>query len=172
MSPSTTRPQGNQGAIPPLAKEARQLSSVARGPAPGRSAYDTISRAAFLPKLREVAPALLPFARAFYGRTSEYLWWDSAGSRHSISQGEGCDQGDALAPALYSLGQHDGLVAAQAQLHPNEFLAAFLDDLYVVTTADRARLAGDAVSGSVERYAGVSPNQGNTRVYCAAGRHR
>jgi len=32
----------------------------------GRIAYDTISRAAFLCKLREVAPALVPFARLWY----------------------------------------------------------------------------------------------------------
>ena len=33
----------------------------------GRSAYDSISRAAFLSKLREVAPELLPFVRMSYG---------------------------------------------------------------------------------------------------------
>ena len=68
----------------------------------GRSAYDTISRAAFLRKLREVAPALVPFVRLWYGQ----------GARRSIRQGEGCEQGDALAPDLYALGQHDALVAA------------------------------------------------------------
>ena len=35
----------------------------------GRSAYDSMSRVAFLSKLREVAPELLPFVRLFYGRT-------------------------------------------------------------------------------------------------------
>ncbi|CAE7311141.1 unnamed protein product, partial [Symbiodinium sp. KB8] len=59
----------------------------------GHSAYDTISRTAFLRKLHAVAPALIPF-------------------------GEGCEQGDALAPALYALGQHDALVAAEKQLRP------------------------------------------------------
>ena len=47
----------------------------------GRSAYDSMSRAAFLSKLREVAPELLPFTRMFYGRPSAYSWWDDAG-RH------------------------------------------------------------------------------------------
>ena len=36
----------------------------------GRSAYDSMSRAAFLGKLREVAPELLPFVRLFYGSLS------------------------------------------------------------------------------------------------------
>ena len=31
----------------------------------GRSAYDSVSRAAFLVQLREVAPELLPFTRLF-----------------------------------------------------------------------------------------------------------
>ena len=43
----------------------------------GRSAYDSISRAAFLAKLREVAP----FVRLFYGQPSQYCWWDSEGQK-------------------------------------------------------------------------------------------
>ena len=128
----------------------------------GRAAYDTISRAAFLGKLREVAPSLLPFVRAFYGRTSEYLWWDEGGTRHSIAQGEGCEQGDPLAPALYALGQHTALEAASAELRDGEFLAAFLDDLYVVASAERARPAIDSVTGAVELHAGVAANRGKT----------
>ena len=38
----------------------------------GRGAYDTMSRAAFSAKLREVVPELLPFVRMFYGRPSTY----------------------------------------------------------------------------------------------------
>ena len=73
----------------------------------GRSAYDTISRTAFLRKLHAVAPALIPFMRLWYGKQSTYFWWDQDGQRRTIHQGEGCEQGDALAPALYALGQHD-----------------------------------------------------------------
>ena len=41
----------------------------------GRSAYDTISRAIILAKLRDTVPSLLPeFTRAMYARTSTYLW--------------------------------------------------------------------------------------------------
>eukprot|EP00439_Symbiodinium_sp_Y106_P008901 s6995_g1.t1 len=66
-----------------------------------RSAHDTISRTAFLNKLRDVAPALLPFVRLWYGQQSTNFWWDADGQRRTILQGEGCEQGDALAPALY-----------------------------------------------------------------------
>ena len=34
----------------------------------GQYAYDSVSRAAFLSKLAEVAPAVVPFARSFYAR--------------------------------------------------------------------------------------------------------
>jgi len=79
----------------------------------GRCAYDTVSRAAFLSKLREVAPSLVPYVRAWYGGISTYVWWDADGQRHDVLQGEGCEQGDALAPALFALAQHDALHEAQ-----------------------------------------------------------
>ena len=105
----------------------------------GCSAYDSMSRAAFLGKLHEVAPELLPFVRMFDGSPSTYCWWDANGCCRDIEQGEGCEQGDALAPALFALGQHDALHQAAAALHPEDSLVAFLDDLYVITTPPRAR---------------------------------
>ena len=135
----------------------------------GRCAYDSVSRAAFLDKLAEVTPSLVPFVRAFYARQSVYLWWDGAGACHRILQGDGCEQGDALAPALFALAQHAALVAASQQLRPGEFLAAFLDDLYIVTVPNRARAALEAVSSAVEELAGVAANLGKTRVYNRAG---
>ena len=130
---------------------------------------DSVSRAAFLDKLAEVTPSLVPFVRAFYTRQSVYLWWDGAGACHRILQGDGCEQGDALAPALFALAQHAALVAASQQLRPGEFLAAFLDDLYIVTVPNRARAALEAVSSAVEELAGVAANLGKTRVYNRAG---
>ena len=46
-----------------------------------------------------------------------------------------------LAPALFALGQHNALARAAGGLHPSDNLLAFLDDLYVVTVATRARPA-------------------------------
>ena len=135
----------------------------------GRSAYDTISRATILAKLRDTVPSLLPFTRAMYARTSTYLWWDDEGRVHDIAQAEGVEQGDPLAPGLYALGQHDSLVAASASLRPDERLAAFLDDLYVVTVPERAAPLLRVITGEVERGAGVEANLGKTRVFNAAG---
>ena len=53
---------------------------------------------------------------------------------HDIPQGEGVEPGDPVAPAR----QHDALEAAAADLQAGERLAAFLDDLYVMTTPERA----------------------------------
>ena len=91
-------------------------------------------------------------ASGIYGQQSTYFWWDQDGQRRTIHQGEGCEQGDALAPALYALGQHDALVAADEQLRPGECLAAFLDDVYLVTTPSRAREALDVVTSSGGRH--------------------
>ena len=135
----------------------------------GRSAYDCISRRAFLTKLREVAPALVPFVRLFYGQPSTYCWWDDAGRLREVRQGEGCEQGDPLAPALFALGQHDALVGAAATLQPHEELAAFLDDVYVVTTAPGARRALDTVTGAIAAHCGIDANLGKTRVFNFTG---
>ena len=105
----------------------------------GRRAYDSVSRAAIMGKLKEVAPQVLPFVRSLYARVSTYLWWDDDGRCHEIEQAEGVEQGDSLAPALFALGQHDALATAARQLEAGEFLAAFLDDIYVVTSPSRAR---------------------------------
>ena len=106
----------------------------------------------------------------FYGGTSTYFWWDSDGTRHTVLQGEGCEQGDALAPALFAIGLHNALVEATATLQPGEYLAAFLDDLYLVTRPLRTRAAFDEVTEVVERRAGVQSNLGKCRVYNAQGR--
>ena len=50
---------------------------------------------------------------------------------------KGGEQGDALMPSLFALGQHAALVAVQSQLIVGEKLMAFLDDIYVVTRPER-----------------------------------
>ena len=122
-----------------------------------------------LSKLRQVAPALLPFVRLFYGQPSVYCWWDDTGTCRDICQAEGCEQGDALAPALFSLGQHDGLERAAAELRPGEELLAYLDDLYVITSSARAKPALDVVATRVEEHCGIASNVGKTRIYNTAG---
>ena len=126
----------------------------------GRSAYDCVSRSAIFIALHTTAPALVPFVRAIYGTPSIFHWWDDQGAHHVITQGEGVEQGDPLAPALYALGQHHALEVTAAQLLPDEGLAAYLDDVDIICQPDRARPAFDIVSRA---------NSGKTRVFTRAG---
>ena len=64
--------------------------------------------------------AALPFVGVFYGQPSRYLWEDESGMVHTICQGEGGEQGDALMPLLFSLGQHAALEAVHRRLMEGE----------------------------------------------------
>ena len=72
----------------------------------GVSAFDLISRRAMLEGLGSVegGPAAFSFVHMFCGRPSTYLWEDAEGTVHTINQGEGSEQRDALMPLLFSCG--------------------------------------------------------------------
>ena len=93
----------------------------------GVGAYDSISRKAMLEALIAMpgGSQALPFVRSFSGQTSRYVWKDEFGEVHHIDQGEGEEQGDALVPLWFSLGQHAALEAVRARLLPGERLFAF-----------------------------------------------
>ena len=80
----------------------------------GIGAFDTISRESMMRGLLDVegGGTALPFVRMFYGSPSEYLWEDDEGTVHSIRQGEGSEQGDALMPLLFAVGQDRALEAS------------------------------------------------------------
>ena len=84
-----------------------------------------------------------------------YCWWDDSGTCRDICQAEGCEQGDALVPALFSFG-HDGLERAAAEL---------------TTPLLGASQAGllDVVATRVEEHCGIASNVGNTQMYNTAG---
>jgi hypothetical protein len=136
----------------------------------GIGAYDHIRREEMLRKLRSTKAApVLPFVRLFYGRQSTYLWVDDEGRTHEVLQGEGGEQGDPLMPALYALGQHTALEVARTQLLPGELLVAFLDDVYLVTSPERAKEAFEVVRESLREHAGVEADLGKCRVWNRAG---
>ena len=76
-----------------------------------------------------------PFVRLFHSSPSAYLWEDEGGEVHTIHQGG--EQGDAMMPLLFCLGQHAALEAIQRGMSPDEKLLAFLDDLYIVSKPQR-----------------------------------
>ena len=137
----------------------------------GIGAYDHIRRASMLRGLADTPTAhkLLPFVMLAYGRQSTYLWTDDAGRTHQVLQGEGGEQGDALMPALFSLGMARALRQAQEQLQPGELVVAYLDDVYIITRPERALPAYRTVTATVEAVCGVRPNLGKTVVWNKAG---
>ena len=86
--------------------------------------------------------------------------------RKAISWSSRCDF-SSLTPARFSLGQHDGLERAVAELQAGEELLAYLDDLYVITSSRRAREGLDLVASRVQEHCGIASNVGKTRVYNA-----
>ena len=135
----------------------------------GVGAYDHVHRAAFMEKIAATPSlqSLLPLVAALYGTSSRFLWYDDDGHQHEIHQAEGGEQGDPLMPALYSLAQHDALVAADGELAPGEFILSFLDDLYVITSRDRACDALLTMAAVVETQASVWSHSGKLRAWCA-----
>ena len=137
----------------------------------GVGAYDSISRKAMLEALMAVpgGSEALPFVRSFYGQPSRYVWEDELGEVHHINQGEGGEQGDALMPLLFSLGQHAALEAVKARLLPGERLFAFLDDVYVVTLPGRVGSVHNILQEELYRHARIRIHVGKTQVWNAAG---
>ena len=137
----------------------------------GVGAYDTISRASMLRGLHTTAGAnaCLPFVRMFYTEASHYVWHDGNGQPHTVTQAEGGEQGDPLMPALFSLGQHQALQAAHAQLQARETLYAFLDDIYVTVSPERVRPVYDLLSEQLFNHTRIQLNTGKTRVWNGAG---
>ena len=106
----------------------------------GVGPFDLIPRRTMLEGLQRVSAEAVPFARMFHGRRSEYLWESDSGEVHNIPQGEGGEQGDAMMPLLFSLGQHGALQDASRTLGHGEHLMAFLDDTYYVSEPARVGL--------------------------------
>ena len=89
---------------------------------------------------------------------------------HEVLQREGGEQGDALMPALFSLGQHDALVAIQGRLAPDERLMAFLDDIYAVgERPGRTAAAYTAIQEEMRTHTGIEVHQGKTQLWNRAG---
>ena len=68
-------------------------------------------------------------------------------------------------PGFYSLGQHEALQEIQHRLHPDGVVVAFLDDIFIITSPDRARAAYDIAAEVMPRRTGVQ-FQSSTRAWC------
>ena len=94
----------------------------------GIGAFDLVSRESMFGGLLlvEGGDGALPFVRQLYGTPSTYIWQEDNGTVHDVPQGEGGEQGEALTPALFALGQHPALEAVQRQVLWCETLCALM----------------------------------------------
>ena len=112
---------------------------------------------------------VLPFVRLFQSSPSTFLGEDSVVTVHHIPQNEGGEQGDPLMPLWYALGQHSALVAASERLRGDEILFAFLDDLNVKSSPDRAVQAHQTFSEELWRRARIRLSQGKICMWNRVG---
>ena len=88
---------------------------------------------------------------------------------HEIRQGEGGEQGDAMIPLLYALGQHQALRSVQSQLRPSEGLLAFLDDICVVTSLERTCEVHTILREALWDNSRIQIHVGKTQIWNRAG---
>ena len=137
----------------------------------GISAYDLISRESMMTGLFRMAggSAVLPFVHMFYGSPSEHLWEDNQGNVHVVPQGEGGEQGDAMMPLLFCLGQKEALQSVQRQLEDGERLFAFLDDVYVVTRPERVGEVYRILEEALRVFSCIRIHNGKTKIWNRLG---
>ena len=109
----------------------------------------------------------IPGGAGFAIRAS-YLWGGDSGVR-TIKQGEGGEQGDAMMPLSFSLGQHAALHAVQGRLEAGERLFAFLDDIWVVTAPDSVGPAYTAIREALWEHSRIRVHVGKTKVWNSGG---
>ena len=107
----------------------------------GVGAFDHISRARIFTELLQNPQlhVLVPFVRQWYGLQSDFRWIDENGISHTIVQGDGGEQGDALMPGLFCLALHPALVEIRRRLPPGAEIIAYLDYIYVVCDTNDAQ---------------------------------
>ena len=137
----------------------------------GVGAFDSVSRSAMLSGLldMEEGERLLPFVRLFYSQPSSYLFDDEVGETHTIHQGEGGEQSDALMPLLFSLGQQRALRAIAGKLKDGERLFVFLDDLYVSCQPARVAEIHRVMRIELWTHSKISIHHGKTKLWNKAG---
>ena len=72
-------------------------------------------------------------------------------------------------PALFALEQHRTLAHVQEQLRDDEYIFAYLDDIYALCEPDRVSSIFAEIREALLLHAGIRINLGKTKVWNAAG---
>ena len=83
--------------------------------------------------------------------------------------GEGGEQGDPLMPMLFALGQHSALVAILERSQEGELLFAFLDDLCIKSSPNRAVDCSHILCQELWRHCRMSLNNGKILLWNRGG---
>ena len=128
----------------------------------GVCAFDHVSRARMFEQLmgREQLQSLLPFVRLWYAVPSQFKWKDDVGHIHTIRQGDGGEQGDALMPALFCLALHSALEQVKAALPQGAEVVAYLDDIYIVCNPTDVAEIYDMVQTTLRNTCHIDVNVG------------
>ena len=94
--------------------------------------------------------------------------WNDYGDLCQIEQEIGGEQGDALMPLLFSLGQHQALEAVQRQLFPDDCQFAFLDDIYTMTSPERVAV-NKILKSELWNHSRIRIHCGKRQVWNRAG---
>ena len=76
-----------------------------------------------------------------------------------------------MMPILFSLGIHDVLAEVNSTLNDDEFIFAYLDDIYIVAKPERIREIYDVLAHALLDNANISINAGKTKVWNRIGRY-
>ena len=133
--------------------------------------FNRISRKAIFAGLRRWFPNLIPAVRLWYRQPRRLLvrgehGWETAVDENGdmYYSAEGCAQGDALGPFLWSIGYHWALLRMQAA-HPTSLIMAYLDDNYAFDEPLEAYACMLTGSRVTEEEAGVASNMDKQEVY-------
>lgn len=72
-------------------------------------------------------------------------------------------------PCLFAAALHPALTAIQQAIPPGDGCLAFLDDVYLLTSPERAVPTFHIARDAILQHAGINLHQGKTRVWNKAG---
>ena len=103
--------------------------------------------------------------RQWYSNASVLVWCDDQGQKHTIHQGDGGEQGDALMPALFCLALKPASEAIRARLPQGAWVVSYLDDIYIVCDPSDAHTIFCSTRETLQRICHINVNLGKLAVW-------